>query len=423
MNEYTLDQYNECVETDCDPYNIKGIREDFPILKTLVHGKPLVYLDNAATTHKPRQVINAVNAFYAEYNSNIHRGVHKLSQIATDKYEDARRTVKSFINAKHLEEIIFTSGTTDSINLVVSSYGRKFLKEGDNVIISTMEHHSNIVPWQMLREEKNIELRVIPIDENGDLIFDEFVKLIDENTKFVSVTHISNALGTVNPIKHIIEKAHESNIPVLIDGAQSVHHTKIDVQYLDCDFFVFSGHKIYGPTGIGILYGKKEFLEKMPPHKGGGDMILSVRFDRTIYNDLPYKFEAGTPNIAGAIGLAEAIKYIDDICIKVIARHENELLNYATNLINELDGVRIIGNARNKSSVISFVMDNAHPHDIGTMLDIDGVAIRTGHHCAEPVMRRYKIPATARASFGLYNTKEEIDVLINSIIKVNKMFS
>ena len=423
MNAYKLDQFNECVETDCDPYNINGIREDFPALKAIVHGKPLVYLDNAATTHKPKQVIDAVNAFYAEYNSNIHRGVHKLSQIATDKYEDARRTVKSFINAKHLEEIIYTSGTTDSINLVVSSYGRKFLKDGDNVIISTMEHHSNIVPWQMLREEKNIELRVIPIDENGDLIFDEYLKLIDENTKFVSVTHISNALGTVNPIKHIIDKAHEFNIPVLVDGAQSVHHTKIDVQHLDCDFFVFSGHKIYGPTGIGILYGKKEYLEKMPPHKGGGDMILSVRFDRTIYNDLPYKFEAGTPNIAGAIGLAEAIKYIDDICIKVIARHENELLNYATNLINEIEGVKIIGNARNKSSVISFVMENAHPHDIGTMLDIDGVAIRTGHHCAEPVMRRYKIPATARASFGLYNTKEEIDVLINGILKVNKMFS
>ncbi len=423
MKEINLNQYNELIETDCKPYNINGIREDFPVLKTLVHGKPLVYLDNAATTHKPIQVIDAVNDFYANYNSNIHRGVHKLSQIATDKYEDARRTVKSFINAKRLEEIVFTSGTTDSINLVVSSYGRKFLKEGDNVIISTMEHHSNIVPWQMLREEKNIEIRVIPIDDNGDLMLDEFYKLIDENTKFVSVTHISNALGTVNPIKLIIDKAHETGIPVLIDGAQSIHHTKIDVQQLDCDFFVFSGHKIYGPTGIGILYGKKEFLEKMPPHKGGGDMILSVSFDRTIYNDLPYKFEAGTPNIAGAIGLTAAIKYVESVCIKNIARYENELLIYATNLISNLPGVRIIGNARNKSSVISFVMDNAHPHDIGTLLDIDGVAIRTGHHCAEPIMRRYKIPATARASFGLYNTKEEIDVLINSINKVNKMFS
>ncbi len=404
-------------------FDINKVRADFPTLSQKIRGKDLVYLDNAATSHKPLCVIEAVEDFYKNYNSNIHRGVHKLSQIATDRYERARKIVKEFINAGSTEEIIFTKGTTDSVNLVANSFGRKYLKEGDEILISHMEHHSNIVPWQLLCEEKGCVLKVAPINDNGEIIWEEFEKLISDKTKIISVVHISNSLGTINPIKKIIDAGHSRNIPVMIDAAQSIHHVKVDVEALDADFLVFSGHKIYGPTGIGVLYGKKKYLNDMPPYQGGGDMILSVSFEKTIYNELPAKFEAGTPNIAGAIGLGEAIKYVSELGIDTIAAYEKELLDYATEKISAIPGVRIIGTADNKASVISFVMDAAHPHDVGTMMDMDGVAIRTGHHCTEPVMRRYDVPATSRASFSFYNTKEEIDVLVKSIKKIIDMFS
>ncbi len=404
-------------------FDINKIRADFPTLNQKIRGKDLVYLDNAATSHKPLCVIEAVEDFYKNYNSNIHRGVHKLSQIATDKYEKARTTVKDFINADSTEEIIFTKGTTDSVNLVANSFGRKYLKEGDEVLISHMEHHSNIVPWQLLCEQIGCVLKVAPIDDNGDIIWTEFEKLISDRTKLISVVHISNSLGTINPIKKIIDAGHSRNIPVMIDAAQSIHHVKVDVKELDADFLVFSGHKIYGPTGIGVLYGKKKYLNAMPPYQGGGDMILSVSFEKTIYNELPAKFEAGTPNIAGAIGLGEAIKYVSDLGIDNIAAYEKELLDYATEQVSATPGVRIIGTAKHKASVLSFVMEAAHPHDVGTMMDMDGVAIRTGHHCTEPVMKRYDVPATSRASFSFYNTKEEIDVLVKSIKKIIDMFS
>ncbi len=404
-------------------FDINKVRADFPTLSQKIRGKDLVYLDNAATSHKPLCVIEAVEDFYRNYNSNIHRGVHKLSQKATDRYEKARKIVKEFINAGSTEEIIFTKGTTDSVNLVANSFGRKYLKEGDEILISHMEHHSNIVPWQILCEEKGCILKVAPINDKGEIIWEEFEKLISEKTKIISVVHISNSLGTINPIKKIIEAGHSRNIPVMIDAAQSIHHVKVDVDALDADFLVFSGHKIYGPTGIGVLYGKKKYLNEMPPYQGGGDMILSVSFEKTIYNELPAKFEAGTPNIAGAIGLGEAIKYVSELGIDNIAAYEKELLDYATEKISAIPGVRIIGTADNKASVVSFVMDAAHPHDVGTMMDMDGVAIRTGHHCTEPVMRRYDVPATSRASFSFYNTKEEIDVLVKSIEKIIDMFS
>lgn len=404
-------------------FDINKIRADFPTLNQKIRGKDLVYLDNAATSHKPLCVIEAVEDFYKNYNSNIHRGVHKLSQIATDKYEKARTTVKDFINADSTEEIIFTKGTTDSVNLVANSFGRKYLKEGDEVLISHMEHHSNIVPWQLLCEQIGCVLKVAPIDDNGDIIWTEFEKLISDRTKLISVVHISNSLGTINPIKKIIDAGHSRNIPVMIDAAQSIHHVKVDVKELDADFLVFSGHKIYVPTGIGVLYGKKKYLNAMPPYQGGGDMILSVSFEKTIYNELPAKFEAGTPNIAGAIGLGEAIKYVSDLGIDNIAAYEKELLDYATEQVSATPGVRIIGTAKHKASVLSFVMEAAHPHDVGTMMDMDGVAIRTGHHCTEPVMKRYDVPATSRASFSFYNTKEEIDVLVKSIKKIIDMFS
>lgn len=403
-------------------FNVEEVRKDFPILSKKVYGKPLVYLDNAATSQKPQSVIDAIDRYYTELNSNIHRGVHFLSQAATNEYENARVKIKNFINAASYKEIIFVRGATEGVNLVANSYGRKNIKEGDEIIISTMEHHSNIVPWQMLCEEKNAKLRVIPINDDGEIIIDEFKKLINEKTKFISVVHISNSLGTVNPVKEIIEIAHLHNIPILIDGAQAIHHVKVDVQELDCDFYVFSGHKIYGPTGIGILYGKEKLLEEMPPFMGGGDMIASVTFEKTTYNELPHKFEAGTPNIEGTIGLGAAIDYFSSIGIDKISAYEKELLEYATEKLKTINGLTIIGNAKNKSGVLSFVLDGVHPHDIGTILDYEGVAVRTGHHCTQPVMKRYNIPATARASFAFYNTKEEIDILEKAIYKVIEVF-
>ena len=403
-------------------YDLEIIRNDFPILKTIVHGKPLVYLDNAATTQKPQYVIDKTNNYYKKYNANIHRGVHALSQEATKEFESARIIVKNFINALGKNEIIFTRGTTESINLVASSYGRKNIKAGDEIIISTMEHHSNIVPWQMLCEEKDAKLKIIPVNDEGEIIFEEFEKLICEKTKFISVVHASNSLGTVNPVKNIIDLAHQYNIPVMLDAAQAVNHLKIDVQELDCDFLAFSGHKLYGPTGIGVLYGKVNHLESMPPYQGGGDMISKVTFEHTTYNELPHKFEAGTPDIVGAIGLGAAIEYIEKIGLGNIARHENLLLEYATNAVKDLSGLRILGTAKEKIGVLSFHFENVHPHDVGTFLDFEGVAIRTGHHCTQPLMRRFNVPATSRASFGMYNTKEEVDVLVNGLKKILEVF-
>jgi len=403
-------------------YDVNRIREDFPILKKKVHDKNLVYLDNAATTQKPAYVIDRVNKYYTTMNANIHRGVHALSQEATEAFEGARIQIKRFINAIGKNQIIFTRGTTEAINLVASSYGKVNVKEGDEIIISHMEHHSNIVPWQMLCKEKNAKLRVIPVNDNGELIYEEFEKLVNEKTKLISIVYVSNSLGTINPVKKIIDYAHQFNVPVLVDAAQAVNHIKVDVQDLDCDFLAFSGHKIYGPTGIGALYGKVELLEAMPPYQGGGDMISKVTFDETTYNELPHKFEAGTPDIAGAIGLGAAIEYLSKIGIENIQNHETSLLEYATKQIVDVPGLRIIGKAKEKTSVISFVFENIHPHDIGTFLDFEGVAIRTGHHCTQPVMQRFHIPATSRASFAMYNTKEEIDVLVNGLKKIIEVF-
>ena len=403
-------------------YDVNRIREDFPILKKMVHGKNLVYLDNAATTQKPNYVIDKVNKYYTTMNANIHRGVHALSQEATEAFESARIQIKQFINALGKNQVIFTRGTTEAINLVASSYGRTNINEGDEIIISHMEHHSNIVPWQLLCKEKNAKLRVIPINDNGELIFEDFEKLVNKRTKFVSIVYVSNSLGTINPVKDIINYAHQFNIPVLVDAAQAVNHIKVDVQDLDCDFLAFSGHKIYGPTGIGVLYGKVELLESMPPYQGGGDMISKVTFEETTFNELPHKFEAGTPDIAGAIGLGAAIEYVNKIGIDKIKEHEHSLLEFATKQIAEVPGLRIIGTAKEKTSVLSFVFENIHPHDIGTFLDFEGVAIRTGHHCTQPLMQRYNIPATSRASFGMYNTKDEVDVLVNGLKKIIEVF-
>ena len=403
-------------------YDVEKIRNDFPILQTKVHGKQLVYLDNGATSQKPISVIKKAQEYYSSMNSNIHRGVHALSQVSTEAYESARIKIKSFINALGKNEIIFTRGTTESINLVAQSYGRANFQEGDEVIISQMEHHSNIVPWQMICEEKGAKLKVIPINDEGEIIFEEFEKLLTHKTKFISVVYVSNSLGTVNPVKNIIDLAHQNNIPVLLDAAQAVNHFPIDVQELDCDFLAFSGHKIYGPTGIGVLYGKINLLESMPPYQGGGDMIETVTFERTTYNELPYKFEAGTPNIAGAIGLGEAIDYISRVGLENVALHEKYLLDYATEAVTDIPGLKIIGTAKEKVSVLSFVLDDVHPHDIGTFLDFEGVAIRTGHHCTQPVMDRYNIPATSRASFAMYNTKEEINTLVNGLRKIIEVF-
>jgi cysteine desulfurase/selenocysteine lyase len=397
------------------------VREDFPILKQTIHGKPLVYLDNAATTQKPRAVLDALARYYAEDNANIHRGVHLLSERATRHYEEARVKVKRFLHAADAHEIIFVRNATEGVNLVAQTYGRRHFKEGDEVIISAMEHHANIVPWQMLCEEKGAVLRVIPINDDGELLLDEYEKLLGPRTKFVSVVHMSNALGTINPVERIVALAHQHGVPVLIDGAQAAYHVKVDVRALDCDFYVFSGHKLYGPTGIGVLYGKARLLEEMPPYQGGGDMIRYVSFEKTIYNSLPYKFEAGTPHIAGGIGLGAAIDYLEGLGMDQLAIHEHDLLVYGTEALEEIPGLRLIGTAREKASVLSFVLGDIHPHDVGTILDQEGIAVRTGHHCAQPVMQRFGVPATARASLACYNTPEELDALVRGIHKVREV--
>jgi cysteine desulfurase/selenocysteine lyase len=404
-------------------FNVEALRADFPILRRQVHGKPLVYLDNAATAQKPQTVIDTLSRYYEQENANIHRGVHYLSERATEEYEAARKTIQHFLNAADASEIIFVRGATEGINLVAQTYGRANVGRGDEVLISAMEHHSNIVPWQILCEEKGAKLRVIPINDSGELIWEEFEKLLGSRTKMVAVTHVSNALGTINPVRRIVQQAHRANVPVLVDGAQSVPHLEVDVQALDCDFFVFSGHKLYGPTGIGILYGKSALLDAMPPYQGGGDMISSVTFEKTIYNKLPYKFEAGTPHIAGGIGLGCAIGYLNGVGFESVERHEHGLLEYATQAVTEIPGLRVVGTAAEKASVLSFVMEGIHPHDIGTILDQQGIAIRTGHHCAQPVMQRFGIPATARASFALYNTREEVDALVSGLRKVREVFA
>ena len=404
------------------PFDAARCRKDFPILNEKVYGKPLIYLDNAATTQKPKVVIDALNRYYSAENANIHRGIHYLSQQATDAYDDARVAIQHFLNACDTYEIVFVRGATEGINLVAQSYGRTFLKEGDEIIITAMEHHSNIVPWQILCQQIGAKLRVAPMNDQGELLMDEYEKLLNKRTKFVSISHISNALGTINPVQQMIQMAHRWNAPVLVDGAQSAPHVQVDVQELDCDFFVFSGHKLFGPTGIGVLYGKAAFLEKMPPYQGGGDMISSVTFEKTTYNKLPYKFEAGTPHIAGVIGLGAAVDYISKIGLKRITAYEKELLVYATEILSRIPGFRMIGTAKNKASILSFALDDVHAHDIGTILDQQGIAIRAGHHCAMPVMEHFKVPATARASFAFYNTKEEIDRLTNAIHGVSEVF-
>lgn len=404
-------------------FDVEQIRKDFPILSTSIKGKPLVYLDNAATTQKPKSVIERTNRYYLNENSNIHRGVHTLSQLATEYYENSRSIIKKFLNASSNEEIIFTRGTTESINLIANTFGRKFIKEGDEIIISHMEHHSNIVPWQIVCEERGAKLKIIPINDQGELLIDEFERLITPKTKLVSLIHASNTLGTINLIKKITEISHSHGIPVLVDGAQAVSHIPVDMQDLDCDFYAFSGHKVYGPTGIGVLFGRKNLLHELPPYQGGGDMIRSVTFEKTTYNDLPFKFEAGTPNIVGAIGLGEALSYISKVGVETIALYEQELLNYATKVLSEIDELKIIGNALEKTSIISFVLKDIHPHDVGTILDNEGIAVRTGHHCTQPLMKRFNVPATTRASFAFYNTKKEIDMLSDAIRKVIKVFS
>src|SRR5512132_3935693 len=406
-----------------EPWDVARVREDFPVLKQTVNGKPLVYLDNAASSQVPQVVIDRGSKYLREEHSNIHRGVHYLSQHATTAYEGAREKVKRFINAKEAKECIFVRGTTEGINLVMHGYGRKFIGAGDEIIISAMEHHANIVPWQMLCEEKGAKLRVIPMNDAGELLMDEYDALLNEKTKFVAFTHVSNALGTVNPVKRMIEQAHKYGVPVLIDGSQSAPHMLVDVQDLDCDFYAFSGHKMFAPTGSGVVYGKAALLEAMNPFQGGGDMIKSVTFEKTIYADLPNKFEAGTPAIASQIGLGAAIDYLHIIGRERAAAYEHDLLVYATERLSAIEGVRIIGTAREKLGVLSFIIDDIHPHDIGTILDQQGIAVRAGHHCAQPVMQRFKVPATARASFAFYNTKEEIDVLAKTIERVVEIFS
>lgn len=405
--------------TDTD---IQRIRKDFPVLQMRHGGQPLVYLDNAATSQKPRQVIEAERTYYESQNANVHRGMHYLSELATEMYEDARKRIQRFLGIPLSCEVIFTRGTTEGINLVANSYGRQNVGEGDEVVISAMEHHSNIVPWQMLCEEKKAKLRIIPINDRGELLLDEFESMLNPRTKLVSVVHVSNALGTVNPVKEIVKIAHRHGVRVLVDGAQSVPHLPVDVGELDCDFFVCSGHKMFGPTGIGVLYGRAEILNQMPPYMGGGDMILSVTFEKTTFNSLPYKFEAGTPNIAGVIGLGAAVDYLNGIGMDRIAEYDRQLTEYGTRLLETIEGVRIIGTAREKAGVLSFVMESAHAHDIGQILSGTGVAIRAGHHCAQPVMQRFNVPATARASLAFYNTKEDLDALGEAIGKVKEVF-
>lgn len=402
--------------------DIKKIRADFPILSREVYGKPLIYFDNGATTQKPRCVVDAIVDEYYSVNANVHRGVHFLSQQATELHEGSRETVRRFINARTSAEVIFTRGTTEAINLLAFSFGEEFMKEGDEVIISTMEHHSNIVPWQLLAARKGISIKVIPMNDQGELLLDEYEKLFSDRTRIVSIAHISNVLGTINPVKEMIATAHAHGVPVLVDGAQSIPHMQVDVQDLDVDFFAFSGHKVYGPTGVGVLYGKEEWLDKLPPYQGGGEMIQSVSFEKTTFNELPFKFEAGTPDYIGTTGLAKALDYVSAIGLEQIAAHEHELTTYAMQRLGEIEGMRFLGEAAHKSSVISFLVGNIHPFDMGTLLDRLGIAVRTGHHCAEPLMRRLGIEGTVRASFAMYNTKEEIDALVAGVDRVRKMF-
>jgi cysteine desulfurase/selenocysteine lyase len=404
-------------------FDVERLRQDFPVLKQTVHGKPLVYLDSAATAQKPACVIEAIRHFYEVDCANIHRGVHELSQRSTASYEEARAKAKRFLNSRSKNELVFVRGTTEAINLVSNSWGRKNVREGDEIVVSAMEHHSNIVPWQMLCEEKGARLRVIPMNDSGELLLDEYQKLLNPRTRMVAVTHVSNALGTINPVRQIVDMAHKAGALALIDGAQAAPHMKVDVQALDADFYAFSGHKVCGPTGIGILYGRTRLLNAMPPYQGGGDMIRTVTFEKTTYNDLPYKFEAGTPNIAGGIGLGAALDYVTRIGLDNIAAYEHELLLYGTRRLLEIPGLRLIGTAREKAAVLSFVMEGIHPHDIGTVLDRQGIAVRTGHHCAQPVMDRFHIPATTRASLAFYNTVGEIDALAAGLNKVKEIFS
>jgi len=403
--------------------DVERVRRDFPLLEEKVHGRKLAYLDNAATTQKPRQVIDAMMQFYTSGCSNVHRGVHLLSERATANYESARSRLRRFINARDDREVVFVRGATEAINLVASSFGKAHVKPGDEILITGMEHHSNIVPWQVVCEERGARLRVVPINLAGELLVEEYEKLLNPRTSLVAVTHVSNALGTVNPVRHIVEMAHRNGTPVLIDGAQAVQHLRVDVQALDCDFYAFSGHKMYGPTGIGVLYGKERWLESMPPYQGGGDMITSVTFEKTIYAKLPHKFEAGTPDIAGVIGLGAAVDYLESLGVDRIAEHEHALLEYGTKVLQAVPGVRIIGTAPGKTSVLSFTLEGVHPHDVGTILDQEGIAIRTGHHCAQPVMDFFRIPATARASLALYNTREELDTLAAGLRRVAEVFN
>ena len=403
-------------------WDVERVRRDFPALHQQVHGKPLIYLDNAATSQKPQVVIDALMAYYARENSNVHRGVHLLSEKATQAYEAGRACVQRFLNAADTREIVFVRGATEGINLVAASYGRTWVGAGDEIIISTIEHHSNIVPWQILCEEKGAVLCVIPVNDNGELLLDEYARLLGPRTKLVAVGHISNALGTINPIAQMIGMAHRQGVPVLIDGSQAVPHLRVDVRALDCDFYVFSGHKILGPTGIGVLYGKAEWLERMPPYQSGGDMIASVSFEKTTYNALPYKFEAGTPHIAGVIGLGVALDYLSGLGLDRVVAYERELLAYGTAALDAVPGVRIIGTAKEKASVLSFIVDGVHAHDVGTILDQAGVAVRAGHHCAMPVMQRFGVPATVRASLAFYNTHEELDVLVAGLHDVREIF-
>ena len=414
---------NNVKEKSDVPFNVNELRKEFPILIQKINGNSLIYFDNAATNQKPLSVINSISDYYKTINSNVHRGVHSLSEKATAAYEEAREKVSMFINADSVKEIIFTKGTTEGVNLVASSFGELILKEGDEVIISQMEHHSNMIPWQILCEKKKAVLKYIPVNETGELMMEEFLKMINEKVKMISVVYVSNSLGTINPVKDIIDIAHRNNIPVMLDAAQAAPHLKIDVKYLDCDFLAFSGHKVYGPTGIGILYGKEKYLENMIPYQSGGEMIKTVTYDRTVFNELPYKFEAGTPNIEGAIGLGAAIDFVNNLGHDNISLYETELLKYGNRKLEELGGIRFIGTAKEKASVISFLIDGVHPYDTGTILDQMGIAVRTGFHCTQPLIeQKYNLPGTVRASFAVYNTKEEIDKLAEGLLKVKKMF-
>jgi cysteine desulfurase/selenocysteine lyase len=411
------------LRTAAGPLDVEAVRADFPILAQTVHGHPLAYLDNGASSQKPRVVIDAERRVYEEYYANIHRGVHSLSMKSTDAYEAARLKAQRFLNAASAKEVLFTRGTTEAINLVAATYGRRHVKEGDEIVVSALEHHSNIVPWQMLCEEKGARLRVAPIDDSGQLVLEELERLLGPRTKLVAIAHVSNALGTILPVRRVVELAHAHGVPVLVDGAQAAPHLALDVRALDVDFYAVSAHKFYGPSGVGLLYGKQALLEAMPPWQGGGDMILSVTFEKTTYNELPYKFEAGTPNIPGAIGLGVAVDYLQGLGMDHIAAHEHDLLEYATARLSEVPGLRIIGTAKEKAAVVSFVLEGIHPHDIGTILDYEGIAVRTGHHCAQPVMERFSVPATVRASFGLYNTRGEVDALVRGLDKVREVFA